>query len=111
MGFLVEVLFHVLPLSLLLFITGALFKNINHERLIWGSIAIVALLEPVYQVVFMESALVWAKIVTGVNLFLFNLTQLTIFKRYDFISMYLSRLIYYAIWHILWGHLRLELLY
>ena len=33
------------------------------------------------------------------------------FKRYDFGSIYALRLAYYGVWHIAWGHIRLELLF
>jgi len=45
------------------------------------------------------------------NILLINLFQLSIFKRYDFVSMYSFRLVYYAIWHIVWGVVRLNLFF
>ena len=110
-GFLVETVFHVLPLTVLLLSMTAIFKNIIHEKLIWISIIIVATLEPVYQSIYMDSYPEWAIVAVGLNLFLFNLTQLFIFKRYDFVTMYIFRLIYYAIWHVIWGHTRLNILF
>jgi hypothetical protein len=47
----------------------------------------------------------------GLHIFLIGLVQLLLFTRYDFITMYTFRLSYYAIWHILWGHLRLNLIF
>ena len=110
-GFFVEMLFHILPLTLLLFLLTSIFKKIEHEKLIWICIVMVSVLEPVYQVIFMDVYPTWSKAAVGVYLFLFNLTQLFIFKKYDFISMYLFRLIFYTIWHIGWGYFRLELLF
>ena len=40
-----------------------------------------------------------------------ELCQLLIFKRCDFVTMYALRLAYYDIWHLAWGHVRLELLF
>jgi hypothetical protein len=111
MGFFVEMLFHVLPLTVLLFLLTSIFKNTNREKLMWLCIVIVAMLEPVYQILFMESFPTWAITAVGIYLFLFNLTQLFIFKKFNFVSMYLFRLIYYLIWHIGWGYFRLELLF
>ena len=37
--------------------------------------------------------------------------ELLIFKRYDFIAMYAFRLVYYLIWHIVWGYARLRSLF
>ena len=111
-GFFVEILFHVLPLSILLIFLTSIFQNISHEKIIWICIFIVSLLEPVYQTIPMfSSGPLWAAVIVLLNLFLFNLSQLFIFKRYDFISMYSFRLAYYLIWHIVWGYLRLKLLF
>ena len=110
-GFFAEILFHVLPMTMLLLSFASVFKNTSHEKLIWICIIIVATLEPVYQAFYMGSYSGWAIVAVWLNLFIFNLTQLLIFKRYDFISMYLFRLIYYAIWHVIWGHARLTVLF
>lgn len=113
-GFLVEILFHVLPLSILLISLTSIFKNMSYENIIWICVLIVSLLEPIFQT--MDMALsnqfpLWAMAAVGLNLFLFNLSQLFIFKRYDFISMYSFRLVYYLVWHIVWGYIRLKLLF
>lgn len=111
-GFFVEILFHVLPLTLLLFTMTSLFRNVRYENLLWISIFIVALLEPVYQTLWMGGKYpLWAAAYVGVHVFLINLFQLLIFKHYDFISMYSFRLVYYLIWHIGWGYVRLNVLF
>ncbi len=110
-GFFVEILFHIIPLSLLLISLKYFFKDSSHNKLIWISISIVALLEPTYQAIFMGDNPMWAIVIIWINLYLFNLTQLFIFKKHDFISMYLFRFFYYIIWHIAWGHFRLGLLF
>ncbi len=112
-GYVAEIFFHVLPLSLLFFFLTALFKKISHEKIIWVMILIVSLLEPIYQTVsgFSEPYPLWTITYVGVHVFLFNLFQLIIFKRYDFISMYAFRLVYYLLWHIAWGYIRLGLLF
>jgi hypothetical protein len=109
-GFFVEILFHVLPLSIFLLSLTSIFKNANHKNIIWISIIIVSLLEPVFQTMPLFSSShypLWAATIVLLNLFLFNLSQLYIFKRYDFISMYSFRLVYYLIWHIVWGNIRI----
>jgi len=110
MAFLVEIVFHVIPIATVLFLLTAIFKNFDKEKLIWISIFIVALIEPTFQIA-MDDYPAWALLTTWINLFLFNLTQLIIFKNYGFISMFFFRLGYYLIWHIVWGHFRLELLF
>ncbi len=110
MGLLVEILFHALPLTILLFIFSFVLKNIEFKVLVWLSLIPVAMVEPTYQI-FMDTYPTWALVVVWTNLFLFNLVQLYVFKRYGFISMYGLRLVYYLFWHIIWGSLRLDLLF
>lgn len=111
-GFFVEILFHILPLSLFLIFLTSIFKNISNEKIIWICILIVSILEPIYQTMTMfSSSPLWTTVIVLFNLFLFNLAQLLIFKRYDFISMYSFRIVYYMIWHIVWGFVRLKLLF
>lgn len=113
-GFLVEILFDVLPLSVLLISLTSIFKNVSSKNITWISIFIVSLLEPIYQTAPMGSSNhypLWAVVYVGLHLFLFNLFQLLIFERYDFISMYSVRLVYYMLWHIGWGYVRLKLLF
>lgn len=112
-GFVVEILFHLLPLTLLLVLLTKGILSWRFDRVIWPVIFLVSMLEPLYQVVpaFGQQAAAWFDIYVGIHIFLINLTQLWLFKRYDFISMYLFRLVYYLIWHIGWGYLRLEILF
>jgi hypothetical protein len=113
-GFLAEILFHMLPLTVLLAILNLILKNANPETMIWISILIASLLEPVYQTMNMASSgqfPLWAVIYVGFHVFTINLFQLLAFKRYDFISMYSFRLVYYMFWHIGWGYVRLRLLF
>ena len=111
-GFVVEVIFHMLPLAFLLFILTSVFK-LNFEKVIWPCILVVALLEPVFQTIlgFSQPYPIWVTVCVFANILLINLIQLSIFKRYDFVSMFWFRLVYYAIWHIAWGYLRLKLLF
>jgi len=111
-GFVVEVVFHMLPLALLLFILTSIF-NVNFEKVIWSCTLVVAILEPIFQTVlgFSKPYPTWVTVSVFVNILLINLFQLSIFKRYDFVSMYSFRLVYYAIWHIIWGYLRLRFLF
>ncbi len=111
-GFFTEILFHVLPLTLLLVTLTSLFRNVRYEHIVWISILIAALLEPVYQTLWMGGRYpLWAVAYVGLHVFLINLFQLLIFRRYDFISMYFFRLAYYLFWHIGWGYFRLKVLF
>lgn len=110
-AFFVEILFHVLPLSILLLLTTTIFKAADLNKVIWISMLLVATLEPTYQIYFMDDFPTWAMAVIWLNLFFFNIAQLYIFRRYDFISMYVFRIIYYLLWHIIWGYFRLDFLF
>jgi hypothetical protein len=113
-GFLAEILFHVLPLTALLVVLNAIVKNADFETIVWICIPLVSLLEPVYHAMNMASSNQfpsWAVMYVGFHVFLINFFQLLIFKKYDFTSMYSFRLVYYLFWHIGWGYTRLRLLF
>lgn len=113
MGFFAEILFHVAPLALLIFLTS-IFKNIRYKNILWVCILIVSLFEPIYQTIPMVSSghfPLWATGTVLFNLILFSLFQLIIFMRHDFVSMYSLRLVYYMIWHLVWGHIRMRVLF
>ena len=113
-GFFVEILFHVLPLTVLMIALTVIFKHTDQQIIMWISILLVSLLEPIYQSIDAASSNrypLWVVLYVGVHIFLINLCQLLIFKRYDFVSMYSFRLVYYMFWHIGWGYLRLRLLF
>jgi hypothetical protein len=112
-GFVVEVIFHLLPLALLITLLTSIFKDLGFEKIIWPCILIIAIIEPIFQTTlgFSRPYPTWVTIYVFVHIFLINLFQLLIFKRYDFVSMYSFRLVYYAIWHIVWGYVRLKLLF
>lgn len=114
-GFCVEILFHVLPVSLVMLLLGWVFKNTETEKIIWIAILIASLIEPVIQsfdlLSYTNQYPLCAVLFTGIHVFAINLLQLFIFKRYDFVSMYSFRLVYYLFWHIGWGYLRLQWLF
>jgi hypothetical protein len=112
MAYVVELLFHLVPFCLLYFILRHYFGEANSDRIIWICILAVALIEPVFQIAFgagQNPPFVSAYM--ALHLFLFNMVQLVLFREFDFVSMYTFRLSYYFLWHILWGHLRLGLLF
>jgi hypothetical protein len=113
MGYVVEILFHIFPLIILLGVLVTVFKNADPEKVLFVCIVIVSLIEPVFQYMFDPSIgkPLWLEIFDGTRLFFFSLVQLYILKRYDFISMYSFRLVYYLLWHILWGSIRLLILF
>jgi hypothetical protein len=107
-AYVVEVLFHALPLAVLLFIVGLLpeQRRPNAVALIWLCIVLIAALEPV--LVHMRMG---ASAYVGVFVFVFTLVELNIFRRYDFVSMYAFRVVFYLWWHVIWGSVRLRWLF
>ena len=113
-AFLVEILFHIFPLTVLITIMSSIHKSQNLNVIIWISIIIVSIAEPIYQTMDMVSSKsfpMWAIAYVGLHIFLINFFQLLIFKKHDFIAMYSFRIVYYLFWHIGWGYLRLFLLF
>jgi hypothetical protein len=108
-GYVAEIVFHALPLALLLLLLGPRFKKPGSAGLAWSCMVIVSCLEPIFHLSTESSGkpLSWAEIYVGPHVFLFNLLQLWVARRYDFVSMYSFRLVYYILWHIVWGYARL----
>jgi hypothetical protein len=90
-----EIVFHALPLVLLLVSLGPLFTQRTPNSLVWVCILLTAVLEPIFQLALGFKAYV------GLHVFAFNLLQLYVFRQYDFVAMYAVRLVYYLQWPIL----------
>jgi hypothetical protein len=110
-GFVAEIIFHVLPLGLVLLALNQLVKWLGRERVVWLGILLVAVIEPTFQVLFEGKPFSWGIAYTWIQVFVIAFFQLYVFRRFDFVSMYSFRLFYYAYWHILWGALRLKILF
>lgn len=113
MAFVVEAVFHAAPLALLLLAVGPLARGRHRETVLWACILAVSLIEPVFQLQATSPGAIpaWSGTYLAVHLLVFNLLQLFLFKRFDFLTMFGFRLVYYAWWHIGWGWLRLQVLF
>lgn len=111
MGYVAEIAFHVAPLTLLVLLWGMSADELAAGRVAWLVLAIVAMIEPTFQTTSMDRPLSRAGILVWLNLFALNLVQLQLFRRHDFVTMYVFRLVYYLHWHLIWGFLRLRMLY
>lgn len=105
----VESLFHLAPLAGLYFLRDRLVNGIEGQKNIPLLIAAVALLEPFFQFSLMTSVAGFSAITLIVcgHILAINLTQLYLFVRFDFVSMFAFRIFYYLVWHIVWGYVRL----
>ena len=112
MGFVADILFFILPFCLLYFLLNRIAGESDPNRIIWAAILLTALFEPIFQVAFMDGRSPdWVVAYVGVHVYVMAVVQLFLFKRYDFITMYSFRLSYYLLWHIVWGHLRLTVVF
>lgn len=112
-AFVVEILIHLLPLAAVQLFTGVDFRPVSSLRSGWGLVVAVALIEPVLQLHlgFAPALPTWAVVVILAIVFAVNLTELALFVRVGFVSMLAVRLVYYLIWHVVWGHVRLDVLF
>ena len=112
-AFFAEIVFHLLPLALFFMLLSSIFQKADSRTIIWIAILIASLADPAFQI-FASAAgnyPLWAVVVTGLHVFVINFLMLVVFRRYDFVSMLSFRLAYYIIWHIVWGNIRLRVLF
>lgn len=111
-AFVAEIVFHVVPLAVLTVGCRWQLDPRVDDRRVWMAIIAVACIETLFQTI---DALTGADrrlaFFVAPQLFAFGTTQLIIFRRYSFLHMVAFRMVYYLIWHIAWGHLRLDLLF
>jgi len=112
MGYVAEILFQLLPLTVVLIVLSPLSNRISSNKIMWSGIFVASLPEPIFQAFGGSGQLpLWFAIFELVRIFFVILSQLAFFKRYDFVTMYWFRIVYYIAWHIAWGYLRLILLF
>ena len=112
MAFVAEILFQVVPLAVLAFVLGAVAPGLGRGRILSISVLAASLAEPLYQArLQLAHSAAWAVAYVALHVYLMSLVQLSLYRRRDLLSMYAFRLSYYLIWHIIWGYLRLELLF
>jgi len=70
------------------------------------------LIEPAFQIAVGPSveSFSWRDGCVGLLVFVFNILQLEVFRRFGFVAMYALRLTYYLWWHLIWGALRIDFL-
>ena len=102
-GYVAEVSFHLLPLSLFFLIVQAPSTTSRAHRLLWAGLLFAACSEPLFQVGFSLSSQGFTALqgFVGVHVLIFSVVALWVFRRYDFVTMYLFRLVPW--WHIVWG--------
>jgi hypothetical protein len=111
-GFVVEILFHLLPFTLIWIATSRIGPDKDQRTFTLLSMFVVASIEPVFQSLISPASASLAKEI-GVFLIIYgiNAQSLLLFTRSGFVSMYTLRLVYYLFWHIIWGYFRLNILF
>lgn len=113
MGYVAEIVLYVFPFCLMLFVLKRLLANAGTNTVIWSCIFHTSLLESVFQFAFAVARYDFSPVnaYTSVHVFVFGIVQMYFFWRYDFMTMYVFRMAYYLLWHMLWSQMRLELLF
>lgn len=106
-AFVAEFVFHMLPLALLLVVTGWRITHSGFDSRVWTGILVVALVEAGFQVVVGSSL----RFFVGLHLVAIGGYELLAFRRFGYIPMIWFRLAYYLAWHVIWGYARLDLLF
>lgn len=102
----VESTLHLVPIAVLVALFG---MPTGLDVTFWRIAVPVALVEAVLQAVYATS--IGTSIFSAVQLTVFGVVQVWIFWRFGFAWMLGFRLAYYALWHVVWGVVRLELLF
>lgn len=113
MGFIAEVALHLVPLALV--IAGS--RRVGAGRITadhaLAPMVFVALIEAGYQLVGSATSgtSLWLLAYLALHMTAFGTVGLSALRRHGFASMMWLRLVYYLIWHVVWGALRLEILF
>jgi hypothetical protein len=102
----VECALHVVPIAALVALLGA---PTGLDLTFWRIAIPVALIEAVLQTAYATS--IGTSIFSAIHLTVFGVVQVWIFWRFGFAWMLGFRLAYYAVWHLAWGAVRLDLLF
>ena len=105
-----EFVFHAGPLALAALASDRVSMRGDDGRRLGLFVALT--IEPAIQVWWgVTHSPTWVNAYVGLHLLAFNAIGLHLFRRYGFMTMYLYRVAYYAIWHVAWGHVRLGMLF
>jgi len=105
MAYVAQLALHVVPLALVLLLFHAVFPAARRNWLTGIAIVLVSGLEAAFQVASLQSPLLTAYVAT--SLFFFGIVELSLYWRFDYVTMYVFRLVYYSYWHLIWGQVRL----
>ncbi len=102
-----ETAFHLLPLASLVWLTRSHFTDLRLDRRTWALVLTAAAVEPVAQAALGSAHLGFVI----PHVYAIGVAELLLLRRYGYVPMLSFRICYYLIWHVLWGHARLMLLF
>ena len=102
-----EVIFHLLPVAALVLVSSSQWSDRTFDTRSLRVIGVAALAEPTFQIIADPTLAAFV----FPHVYLIGVTQLSLLRRFGYISMVAFRLSYYLLWHVLWGVARLELLF
>ena len=106
-GTLYEIISHLIPAVLLTWLISTVVLRKRYNTIVFWVVALlISLFEPYTQV----SGLMAMNLITApldiamfaLLIYLSNITQLALFRRYGFLSMIIFRYSHYIVWHIIW---------
>lgn len=113
MAYVAEIAFHVAPLALLLTaLRWTLEPHPNNRSKAACAVVIVAAVEALFHTVdVLTGADQRLAVFVAPHLMIFGIGGLAILRRYGFLAMLSFRLGYYLVWHVVWGAVRLAVLF
>ena len=109
MGFMAEAVFHLLPVTLIIILLRSATR-MQRSAIVRVALILAVFVEPVFQMVLGDYDS-HTRIFTGILVLGFSASQLWVFRYYGWVSMFVLRMFYYLIWHVLWVDYRLEFLF
>jgi hypothetical protein len=105
-----ELALHIGPLAITALIATVLQRGESVLEAL--GLLVAATTEPILQVLWSApDSPAWATAYVGLQLLVFNILGLFLLRRFGLIRVLIYRGSYYLVWHIVWGHARLGLLY
>ncbi len=114
-GYVAEMAFHVIPLALIVLLGTARSGAVVNETRLRFAMVVIACCEPLFQLRLGMpgggTSATWLQLFVVMQVFAINVVQLGLYRQFDFLTAYAFRLVYYLLWHVVWGPLRQALFY
>lgn len=101
----VECLYRLIPVAILYWLSARVVLRGRGEAIVFWSLGVASsLIEPLSQAGLAEASpnLVWALFAA---IFAFNLSEMALWRRFGWVAMLVSRVVFYMVWHVALGPL------